>query len=408
RGKHKVTMKVGDDSFWNEFTIVPSISLSANEGIVGSNLAVTGRGFDSNESGVTITYDDSPAETGITASSKGSWQSTFKVPASSRGEHIIDAGGATPATEVDDQTFAVTPQISITPTSGWVGTVISIAGTGFSGAETNITVTYDGLAAKTGITSDVTGSWQSSFSIFTSSKGSHKIDAYGAVTPETDVAEVTFVVSPGIRLELVSGHLGGAIRAGDSLWVSGVGFERNEAGIQVTFDGTLVISGLIADARGSWSAQLAVPPSTSGEHTIDASGNTTKGADVADATIVISPQIEINPTSGAVGDDIVVTGAGFGGSQVITISYDGSHVSTNSTTNAKGSFTASFSIPKSQAGDHTVTIADATTSVVSTSLSVESTPPPSPRLISPEAGSRTGFVGKTTITFDWSDVEDPS
>ncbi|MBC8512188.1 MAG: hypothetical protein H8D32_04320, partial [Dehalococcoidia bacterium] len=82
--------------------------------------------------------------------------------------------------------------------------------------------------------------------------------------------------------------------------------------------------------------------------------------------------------------------------------------STDSATDAKGSFTASFSIPKSQAGDHTVTIADATTSVVSTSLSVESTPPPTPRLISPEAGSRTGFVGKTTITFDWSDVEDPS
>ncbi len=408
RGKHKITMKVGDDSFWNEFTIVPSISLSANEGIVGSNLAVTGKGFGSNESGITITYDDSPAETGVTASSKGSWESTFKVPASSRGEHIIDAGGTTPATEVNDQTFAVTPQISITPTSGWVGTVISIAGTGFSSAETNITVTYDGLAAKTGINSDITGSWQSSFSIFTSAKGSHKIDAYGAVTPEADVAEVTFIVSPAIRLGLVSGHLGGAIRAGDSLWVSGVGFETNEAGIQVTFDGTLVISGLIADARGSWSAQLAVPPSTSGEHTVDASGNTTKGADVADATIVISPQIEINPTSGAVGDDIVITGTGFAGSQLITISYDGSHVSTDSATDAKGSFTASFSIPKSQAGDHTVTIADATTSVVSTSLSVESTPPPTPRLISPEASSRTGFVGKTTITFDWSDVEDPS
>ena len=102
RGKHKVTMKVGDDSFWNEFTIVPSISLSANRGTVGSNLAVTGKGFGSNESGITITYDDSPIETGVTASSKGTWQSTFEVPASSRGEHIIDAGGATPATEVDD------------------------------------------------------------------------------------------------------------------------------------------------------------------------------------------------------------------------------------------------------------------------------------------------------------------
>ncbi|MBL7208568.1 MAG: IPT/TIG domain-containing protein [Dehalococcoidia bacterium] len=408
RGKHKVTMKVGNDSFWNEFTVVPSISLSADHGAVDSNLAVTGNGFNSSEPDITITYDGSPAKTRIAASSKGSWQSTLKVPASSRGDHIIDAEGATPATEVDDQTFRVTPSLSITPASGWVGTVISVAGTGFDSSETNITVTYDGLAAKTGITSDTTGSWQSSFSVFTSAKGSHKIDAYGAATPEADVAEVTFAVSPGIRLELASGFLGGAIRAGDSLWVSGVGFEANEAGIQVTFDGTLVVSGVIADARGSWSAQLSVPPSTSGEHTIDASGNTTKGPDVADATILISPQMEINPDAGAVGDDIVVTGTGFGGSQAITITFDGSHVSTNSTTDAKGSFTASFKIPKSKAGRHTVTIADATTSVVSTSFSVESTPPPTPQPISPEAGSRTGFVGRTTITFDWSDVEDPS
>lgn len=408
RGKHKVTLKVADDSFDNEFTVMPSISLSTNQGSVGSNLTVTGKGFNSNETGITISYDGNPIETGIEASNKGSWQSTLKVPASSRGDHVIDAEGTTPATEVDDQTFTVTPQINISPTSGWVGSVISIAGSGFSSGETNITVTYDGLAAKTGITSDSTGSWQSSFSIPTSTKGSHKVDAYGAVTPEDDVAELSFTVSPGIKLELASGYLGGAIHTGDSLWASGVGFEGNEAGIQVTFDGTLIASGIIADAKGSWSAQIEVPPSPKGEHTIDASGDTTKASDIADATIVISPGIEINPDSGAIGDDIFVRGTGFGGSQVITISYDGSQVATSSTTDAKGSFTASFKIPKSQAGDHAVTVTDATASVASTSLSVESTPPPTPRLISPEAGSRIGFVGKTVITFDWSDVDDPS
>ena len=408
RGKHKVTLKVRDDSFDNEFTVMPFINLSTNQDTVGSNLTVTGKGFNSNETGIAISYDGNPIETGVEASGKGTWQSTFKVPASSRGEHVIDAEGTTPATEVDDQTFTVTPQINISPISGWVGTMVSITGTGFGGGETNITVTYDGLAAKTGITSDVTGSWQSSFSIPTSTKGSHKVDAYGAVTPEADVAEVTFTVSPGIKLELASGYLGDAIHAGDSLWVSGGGFEGNEARIQVTFDGTLIASGIIADAKGSWSAQIEVPPSTKGEHTINASGDTTKAGDVADATIVTSPEIEINPASGAIGDDIFVRGTGFGGNQAITISYDGSQAATGSTTDARGSFTASFKVPKSQAGDHTVTITDATASVASISFSVESTPPPTPRLISPEAGSRIGFVGKTVITFDWSDVDDPS
>ena len=408
RGEHKVTLKIGTESFERKFTVMPSISLSTNEGTVGSNLTVTGKGFNSNESAININYDGSPVETEIKAGSKGSWQSTFNVPASSRGEHIIDAEGTTPATEVDDQIFTVTPQINISPTSGWVGTVISIAGTGFGSGETNLKVTYDGLATKTGITSDATGSWQSSFSIPTSAKGSHKIDAYGATTTEADVAEVTFTVSPGIKLELASGHLGGNIHIGDSLWVSGVGFEVNEAEIKITFDGTMIASGITADAKGSWSTQIEVPPSTKGEHTVDASGDTTKASDVADTIIVISPEMEINPTSGAIGDDVIVSGTAFGGNQALTISYDGNQVVAGSTTNAKGNFTASFKVPKSQAGDHTVTVTDATASVASSTFSVESTPPPTPQPLSPEAGSRIGFVGKTVITFDWSDVDDPS
>ncbi len=408
RGEHKVTLKIGTESFERNFTVMPSISLSTNEGTVGSNLTVTGKGFNSNESAININYDGSPVETEIKASSKGSWQSTFNVPASSRGEHIIDAEGTTPATEVDDQTFTVIPQINISPTSGWVGTVISIAGTGFGSGETNIKVTYDGLATKTGITSDATGSWQSSFSIPTSAKGSHKIDAYGATTTEADVAELTFTVSPGIKLELASRHLGGNIHIGDSLWVSGVGFEVNEAEIKITFDGTMIASGITADAKGSWSTQIEVPPSTKGEHTVDASGDTTKASDVADTIIVISPEMEINPTSGAIGDDVIVSGTAFGGNQALTISYDGNQVAAGSTTNVKGNFTASFKVPKSQAGDHTVTVTDAVASVASSTFSVESTPPPTPQPLSPEAGSRIGFVGKTVITFDWSDVDDPS
>lgn len=408
RGEHKVTLKLGEDSFDNEFTVLPSISLNTDHGTVRSELTVTGKGFGSNESAIQIIYDDSPVGTGIEASSKGSWQSSISIPSSNGGEHIIDAEGATPAADVDDQTFTVTPQIKISPTSGWVSAMASIVGTGFGSNETNIVVTYDGLAAKTGITSDAAGSWQASFSIPTSTKGSHKVDAYGAVTAEADVPEVSFSVSPGIKLELTSGHLGDAIHAGDILVISGVGFEANEAGIQSTFDGTLVISGITADAKGSWSAQLEVPQSTNGPHTIDASGNTTEGTDVADATIIISPQMTINPATGAIGANIAISGTGFGSNQLIAINYAGSQIDSGSTTDARGSFTTSFEIPKSQAGDYTITVTDGIGAVASASFSVESTPPPTPHLISPEAGSRIGFIGNTTVTFDWSDVEDPS
>ena len=409
KGKQRVTLKVANDYFTTEFTVMSSISLSSDKATVGSNLTVTGWGFNGNESVIQIIYDGSPLETAITANSKGSWQITFKVPPSSRGQHVFDAEGITPADDVEDLLFTVVPKIEASPTSGWVGTVMGIAGSGFASGETNIKVIYDGVTVKTGIFADGKGSWQSSFSIPTSTKGSHMINAFGAVTPDGDIIKANFNVSPFIKLEPTSGYLGGDIYVGDSLWVSGVGFEANEANIKVTFDGNLAASNIVADAKGSWSDKLDVPSCTNGEHTIDANGEITKASDIIDAIVIISPKIELSPTSGAIDSDITVQGTGFSAKQAITISYDGAKVATGTATDSKGEFTAGFKIPKSKAGDHTVTVTDAKASVFSVSLSVESTPPPTPRPISPEAGAELGsIIGSTTISFDWSDVEDPS
>jgi len=408
RGKHKVTLKVAGEFFSTDFTVIPAIGLSISSGTVGSNLTIAGKGFNANESNIEVLFDGEPIQSNITAGSKGSWQITVKVPTSSRGQHIIDASGTTPAAEVEDKQFTIMPDIEINPTSGWVNTVVGIYGTGFAGGETNIKVTYDGGTVKTDIAADAKGSWQSSFSIPSSSQGSHSIRAYGAVTNEGDLESASFAVSPGIKLEPVSGYLGGAIYVGDGLYVSGVGFDANETGIRVTYDGALVLSGVVADAKGSWSDRLDIPPSDKGEHVVDASGEITRASDIVDAIVIVSPKVELNPASGAVGNDITVNGTGFAPNQVITVSYDGTKVTSNTGTDAKGSFITSFKIPKSKAGDHTVTVTDPTAAVFSINLTVEATPPPTPNLISPEAGSEFGFFGKTTVSFRWSPVEDPS
>jgi IPT/TIG domain len=408
RGKHKVTLKVAGEFFSTDFTVIPAIGLSIDSGTVDSNLTIAGKGFNANESNILVLFDSQPVQSNIVATSKGSWQITVKVPTSSRGQHIIDASGTTPATEVEDKLFTVIPEIEINPTSGWVNTVVGIYGTGFASGETNIKVTYDGGTVKTDIAADARGSWQSSFSIPSSSQGSHYIRAYGAVTSEGDLESASFSVSPGIKLEPVSGYLGGAIYVGDSLYVSGVGFDANETGIKVTYDGALLLSGIMADTKGSWSDKLDVPPSDKGEHVIDASGEITKASDIVDAIVIVSPKVELNPVSGAIGNDITVHGTGFAPNQVITLSYDGTKISSNTSTDAKGSFTTSFKIPESKAGDHTITVTDPTAAVFSINLTVESIPPPTPNLIAPEAGSEFGFFGKTTVSFRWSPVEDPS
>lgn len=408
QGMYKVTLKMGERSFYDNLDVTPSINLNSDNGAVGSKLTVAGTGFNANETGIKVTYDDNLIATGIQSDDKGSWQTTFQVPTCPGGAYVINAEGTTAASDVDDRLFTVTPEISLSLNSGWVGTMVSVTGSGFGSEETNIKVIYDGLAVKTGIAADTEGSWQSGFAIPTSKKGSHLVNAFGATTSENNADEVIFIVSPGIKIELASGYLGDSIYPRDNLLVSGFGFDENETGIRTTFDGTAIADDITADAQGSWVASCQVPLSTKGEHTLDSSGDITSASDVADAIMVISPRIELSPTSGAVGDDIIVSGTGFSGKQVLDISYDGDPIATGLATDTNGSFTISFKAPKSEAGEHAVTAIDATASIASAILTIESTPPPVPQLVSPEAGSRIGFVGKTTVVFDWSDVTDPS
>jgi hypothetical protein len=192
------------------------------------------------------------------------------------------------------------------------------------------------------------------------------------------------------------------------LFVEGVGFQENEANIQVTFDGMQVASSIVADAHGSWSSQFAVPSATKGDHTVDSFGDATHSGDVTDYIIVITPQITINPNSGAVGENAVLTGSGFGSSQPLSVFYDSAKTSTSGTTDVKGSFSIAFKPPASGAGTHAITVSDASHASGSTSFAVESNPPPVPSPISPEAGAKFSMFESKPIDFKWSAVEDPS
>lgn len=409
RGKHMVTLKVGSKSFQKEFTVLGSITIGTKKGTADTSVSVQGYGFDARETGIKIMYDGNSVASGIEATASGSWLYTLKIPASSKGNHPITASGSsTPASEAKEQVFTVTPSMLINPASGWVGRVISVSGSGFGSAETNIAVLYDDLLVKTNMSADLGGSWQTSFSIPASSKGVHKVDARGATTALEDVTDAQFTVSPGIKVEQASGRLGDVINVGDTLFVNGFGFMENEPNIRVTFDGLQVIGSITADAHGSWSTQFAVPASTKGEHTVDSFGDATKSGDVSAYTVVITPELAINPASGAVGENTLLTGSGFGASQLLTITYDAKKITSSATTDSKGSFSTAFKPPASGSGSHLVTVSDGTQTIGSVSFTIESTAPQAPSPISPEAGFKVGIFENKPIEFKWSAVEDPS
>jgi len=343
---------------------VPSaaISLSTLSGAPGSLIIVTGSGFNASETGITVTYDGTTyLTTGITATSQGTWSTTFTVPTSASGTHSIGVKRSnTQAASVTDASFIVSASISISPNTGVSGTSVTVTGSGFSAAETGITVTYDANSMTTGIKASLQGTWSTTFSVPASASGTHIISAYGSTTQAASVGEATFIVGASISISQSTGA------SGTSVTVTGSGFGVAETGIVVTYDGTPVTTRTTASSQGTWNATFRVPTSAFGTHSIRAYGYTTKAANVPDVTFTVGASISISRSTGSSGTSVTVTGSGFGAAETgITVTYDGTPVTTGTTANSQGTWSTTFSVPASASGSHSIGAYGSTTQAAS-------------------------------------------
>ena len=69
--------------------------------------------------------------------------------------------------------------------------------------------------------------------------------------------------------------------------VDGSFFAGNEAGIQVTFDGVVVASGITADVHGAWQTTFQVPDVPVGDYVVAASGSVTTAQEVQEAIFTL-------------------------------------------------------------------------------------------------------------------------
>jgi len=392
---------------WREtFTVKPKLKITEPddaEGPVGTEVTIKGTGFGEDEEDIEIRYylDGSDYETvkeDIDADEYGGWEVTFTIPASSRGDHKIDAKGDDSGLyEVEDAGFEVKPGISLSKLSGYVGDTVAVKGSGFKDEESGIKVTYDGTQAGSSTTANDDGSWEVSFEVPPSTKGDHKVDAYGRYTSATSISDKYFTVKPKITLTPDEGHVG------TSLSVSGSGFSANRE-VSIKYEATQVATAT-SDNKGSFSTTFLAPKGPYGEHMVtvtDARGNKAS----ANFTTV-RPKVTLAPSEGYVGISVTISGSGFASNQVVTIKYDETQVAI-ATSGSKGDLTATFLAPESMHGNHTITAADASGNSVSVTFVMESNPPDKPPLSLPGNGSRVGFIGSQTTTFQWVTVIDPS
>jgi hypothetical protein len=292
-GAHEVRAVGTNLSAAVNFTAEPGLTVSPKKGPVSTNVTVEGHGFAKNEAGIELRYyldgNYTTIARNITANEYGWWKKTFVIPASSRGNHEIDAKG-------EESSFEVTPGISLGKLSGSPGDDVTMAGNGFAASERDIRILFGGEAVKTQIRADATGYWQESFQVPERPKGTYNVTAYGESTPSSAVSAVNFNISPSLLLSPSEGHVG------MNLTVTGKGFAANKD-VDATYDGSKILTGR-TDSKGSFNVTFAVPQSRHGTRQVtasDAAGNVASANFTMESNPPDKPEPISPPDKGRVG-----------------------------------------------------------------------------------------------------------
>jgi len=335
RGSFETTLVVppsvaGEHKFATEpprteqiFTVAPNVVIDADTGPVGTGVEVEGTGFPGGRR-VSLRYDDREVAT-ATADEFGSFRGALEVPPSILGEHKV----STEPPSVD-RAFTVVSRLAIDPASGPVGQEVAAVGTGFAPG-TRVSVRYEDREAAIAYT-DGKGGFSVAVTIPPSTEGEHNL------VTEPPSIQAAYTVVPRIAAEPLSGTVGMTVK------VSGTGFPAGRI-VSLRYDDREVATAT-ADDTGSFVADMVVPPSITGEHSL-----TTEPFSTA-LVFAIVPKLALEPAAGYVGTEVTIAGTGFQ-PKPVGIRYDAEQVA-EAAPDERGSFTVLVKIPESAAGEHRV------------------------------------------------------
>lgn len=335
------------------FTILPSVlSLSPVVGYVSSNATANGSGFEPDEP-ISLTFSGTSITSCLSGSSLlvdngGNFSCTFAVPALPAGvPYPVDASDGI---NTASATYTINrPTLSLSPTSGNVGSKVTATGVGFS-AGGALTITFGTTSisrCSSGSTSaNPFGDLSCSFPVPVLAAGTYLVNVSDDVN---SASPASFVVGPPfLSLSVTHGPVGTSTTAtGSGFTPSGpVTLEFNSTSISACTSGQL-----LTDSSGDFSCTFAIPASPSGSQTVRANDTVNS----ASATFTVIASLTLSQPNGSFGDVIAATGTGFNADASVAVAWNSTSDLCTTVTGGNGSFSCSFLVPSTPAGSYTVT-----------------------------------------------------
>jgi hypothetical protein len=249
--------------------ILGDIVIEPDEGVVGTSVEITGTTFFPDEDiaiyydGIDMTIDRGDTET----DGSGEFTAYVTIPKSTTGKHKIAVIQDENAVSAE---FTVKPDVTVNPTSGVPGTLVTILGDGFDRKE-SITIYFD-IAEVASIDTDSVGDFVTTFNIPELAAGLYEIQVDDG--EKVQIAKFS-IISPSkpspsppppeppqmpavIEINRLAGNVGAEVVA------SGTGFLQSGT-VTVEYDGELLASVAI-DAEGKFQLSFQVPVGEHGDH----------------------------------------------------------------------------------------------------------------------------------------------
>ncbi|MEK7812377.1 MAG: hypothetical protein AAB296_01340, partial [Candidatus Desantisbacteria bacterium] len=327
-GTTTITASGSDAVAQNVFGIQPQVvSVLPTAGTVGTVVTISGSGYAANDS-ITVAFGTNSSIQTAMVSTYGSFSTTFTVDMQRCGTTTITAGSVK---AVAQNVFVIQAQVtSVLPTAGTVGTVVTIAGTGYA-ANDSITVAFGTNNSIRQTAAGLYGSFTTTFTVDTQSFGTTTITASGAKV----VASSVFAIQPHVVSVLpTTGSVGTIVT------IACTGYAAGET-INVAFGTNNSIKITSAGQYGSFSTSWTIDTQMYGTCSITVRGQAT----VAGNTFFIQPQVySIVPTTGTVGTMVTVSGTGYAANDNITIAFGVNNSIKTTAAGVQGAFNTIFTV----------------------------------------------------------------